>query len=232
LSYKFGVVPPHPCPYLPGNEAQNIVLWPEEIVNKQVASHLNLNGFRRSGDHLYRPHCGACTACESTRVGVADYQLNRASKRCLKNNAKLRIEWAAEFNDELFYPLYAEYINRRHADGDMFPPSYAQFESFLGPMFDFNCYLAVYEGDKLVGVMVYDQFNDGLSAVYSFFDPDKGSFGLGRFLILKLIQLSQDLKLPYLYLGYAVDQCQKMHYKADHHPQERFIDGKWQLIPK
>lgn len=232
MSYKFGVVPPHPCPYIPGNEAQNIVLWPDEVVNKPVASHLNLNGFRRSGEQLYRPHCGACSACESTRILVADYQFNRASKRCLKKSTALRVEWSAKYDGELFYPLYAQYISKRHADGDMYPPSYTQFESFLGPMFDFNCYLSIYEGERLIGVMVYDWLNDGLSAVYSFFDGDNTKLGLGRLLILKLVERTRELNLPYLYLGYAVDQCQKMHYKAEHHPQERFINGKWMLIPK
>ncbi|RMA81266.1 arginyltransferase [Umboniibacter marinipuniceus] len=232
MSYKFGLVPPHPCPYIPGNEAQNIVLWPDEVIDTSVASHLNLNGFRRSGDHLYRPHCGDCNACESTRIQVANYQLNRASKRCLKRNQPLRIEWSSNFDAEAFYPLYEQYITQRHADGDMYPPSYTTFEAFLGPIFAFNCYLSIYDDKELIGVMVYDRLEDGLSAVYSFFDATRAELGLGRLLILKLIELAETLQLPHLYLGYAVDQCQKMQYKGDHHPQERFINGKWQLIPK
>ena len=204
------------------------MLLSDDAVTQNSASQLNYNGFRRSGDHIYRPHCSHCNACESARVAVELFKPNRAAKRCIKANRMLRVEFHTPYDSDAFYPLYERYISHRHREGDMYPPSLDTFDNFLGPIFPFTHYLGVFDGATLIGVMVYDRFVDGLSAVYSFFDPSYEGTSMGRFLILQLLELTKRFELPFLYLGYAVDDCDKMQYKAQYQPQERFVDGLWQ----
>lgn len=226
MDYKFGLTVKHRCPYLDDQEQQNIILTEPEELDDHVVSQLNVNGFRRSGAIMYRPHCGDCTACESSRIVLSEYKMNRSQKRCVKANPDVSIRVIDSISSDPYFELYERYIAERHADGDMYPASRETYDEFLKPS-EFTHYLELTLCDQVIGVMVYDVLYDGLSAVYSFFEPELSSRGLGKLLILALINLATSVRKPYVYLGYAVDECTKMQYKLDFKPQERFKNNQW-----
>lgn len=175
---------------------------------------------------MYRPHCGDCRACESSRIILSEYKMNRSQKRCVKANSDVSIRVIDSINSDRYFELYERYIAERHADGDMYPASRETYDEFLKAS-EFTRYLELTLCDEVIGVMVYDVLYDGLSAVYSFFEPQLSSRGLGKLMILALIDLATSVRKPYVYLGYAVDQCTKMQYKLDFKPQERFKNNQW-----
>jgi arginine-tRNA-protein transferase len=227
---QFYLTPGHPCSYLPRRQAQTLFLDPRETVTPGLYEALSRQGFRRSGGHLYRPHCRTCQACIPSRIPVADFVPKRRQKRVAAGNADLRVEVVpARFEPE-YYELYARYIAGRHQDGDMYPPSTEQFRSFLLSQWCDTLFLCSYLGDSLVAVAVTDQLPGGLSAIYTFFDPDLARRSLGVFSVLEQISLCRRLGLAYLYLGYWIRDCQKMRYKIDYRPIELFTNGTWVRI--
>lgn len=227
---QFYLTPAHPCSYLPGKEARTLFLDPRDTIHPPLYQALTEHGFRRSGGHLYRPHCQGCQACVPTRIPVDRFEPRRNQRRLLSGNRDLtvRIEPAA-FNRR-YYHLYERYISGRHRDGDMYPPSTDQFRSFLLSQWSNSVFLCSYLHDELVAVAVTDQHVAGLSAIYTFFDPDLATRSLGTWSILQQIELAQRADLPYLYLGYWIRDSRKMRYKIDYRPVELFMDGRWTLL--
>ena len=228
---RFFRTPAHPCSYLEGQQAATLFVDPQTRLDVALYSELSRLGFRRSGDYLYRPHCEGCQACIPARVRVADFQPRRRHKRLMQRNADLRVsEEPARYTREI-YRLYARYIDQRHGDGDMYPPSEEQFTSFLTCDWADTRFHCFRDGDdQLLAVAVTDHLDDGLSAVYTFFDPDRGERGLGVNALLWQIQASHRRGLPYLYLGYWIRQCQKMRYKSQYRPLEVLIQGQWREL--
>lgn len=220
----------HPCSYLPQQDSRTLFVAPDEVIDSQLYQQLSWLGFRRSGEHIYRPHCQHCQACISCRVVCQQFHLSRSNKRTLKRNQDLSVAKIDDPCAAQVYALYEKYINIRHADGDMFPANQEQYESFIVSNLGFSHYYGFYEQEKLIAVAVVDQLQDGWSAIYSFFDPFESQRSLGRYLILWQIQQCQQQKLPYLYLGYWVKNCDKMHYKINYRPIELHINGQWQLL--
>jgi len=224
---QFYITPGHACSYLANREAQTLFLDPRETITPMLYEALTRQGFRRSGSHLYRPHCRACQACVPTRIPVAEFAPKRRQRRVAAANADLRVAVAPAAYSEHAYALYARYVSGRHGDGDMYPPSVEQFRSFLLSQWCDTLFLESWLGDELVAVAVTDRLPQGLSAVYTFFDPDQAQRSLGVFSILQQIALCQRLELPHLYLGYWIRDCQKMRYKIDYRPIELFVNGSW-----
>lgn len=224
----FFCTPAHPCSYLEGEQATTLFMDPGVIPGTTLYSQLSRQGFRRSGEYLYRPHCDHCQACIAARVRVADFHLHRRHRRILSRNRDLLVsDEPARYTREV-YRLYARYINDRHADGDMYPPSEEQFTAFLISDWAetrFHCFRS--PQGKLLAVAVTDQLDDGLSAVYTFFDPEHQARSLGVQAILWQIDAFQQQERPYLYLGYWIRQCQKMSYKSQYQPLEVFRQGRW-----
>jgi len=229
-SIRFFSTQPHECGYIAGKQATTVFVDPDLEIDQPLYSQLSSLGFRRSGQHLYRPHCEACRACIPTRLPVASFTPNRQQKRCIKRNLDLDVKFTSKLNLERHYPLYERYISLRHYDGDMYPPTTEQFESFLSSQWGNAQCLEVTLNDTLVGVAVTDQLNDALSAVYTFFDPDYDKRSLGVFSLLMQIQAAQSRELKYLYLGYWIESCQKMRYKTDYRPIQLLDSGHWQEI--
>ena len=230
-SARFFLTPPHTCSYLPEEQAQTIFLDPRERVGPELYTALTAKGFRRSGAHLYRPQCEQCRACIPTRIPVAEFKPRRAQRRADKRNADLRYELGhAEYRPEV-YRLYERYIAVRHRDGDMYPASPDQFKSFLLCPWSSTYYLSAYDGDTLLAVAVLDRLEDGLSAIYTFFEPDCPERSLGTQMVLEEIRMAQALDLPYLYLGYWIEQAEKMRYKAEFRPVELLVNNYWQRHP-
>jgi arginine-tRNA-protein transferase len=221
---------PHPCSYKESEQAATVFVDPDLVIDKAINSKLSDLGYRRSGAHLYRPDCDFCQACISCRVPVAEFQFNRSQRRILRRNESLRVVEKSDLTDYIAYDLYQRYINQRHLDGDMFPASLEQYEAFIKTkMFDTRFFL-FYEQEELLAVSVVDFLEQGLSAVYTFFDPDQGQRSLGNFAILWQIKTCQKLGLPYVFLGYWIKGCGKMEYKSKFRPLEMLINGRWVLV--
>lgn len=218
---------PHECSYLQGKEATSIFIDPAYPVDKNLYSRLSERGFRRSGAHVYRPHCSNCNACTPARIPVASFKMNRKQRRCWKKNSDLTISSVTSIDTDEHYQLYARYIEQRHSDGDMFPPTPEQYRSFLSKEWQITEYLELRKDDQLLMVAVCDRLNDGYSAVYTFFEPEEEKRSLGSLGVLWQIKLAAIQQLPYVYLGYWIKECQKMSYKTQYRPLELLINGFW-----
>ncbi|WP_020209244.1 arginyltransferase [Gilvimarinus chinensis] len=224
---KLFATAPHPCSYLEGEEATTVFIDPAAEVDQDLYSQLSRLGFRRSGSHLYRPHCAACQACVSSRIPVRLFKANRSQKRCIKKNSDLQLHLVDSIQTDEHYSLYESYINNRHADGDMYPPTREQYEAFLSAEWGTTRYIEYRLQDRLLGVAVCDELTDGLSAVYTFFDSQEAKRSLGTFAILVQIRKAQDMGLEYVYLGYWIRNCQKMAYKTQYRPLQLLINKHW-----
>jgi arginine-tRNA-protein transferase len=234
-SYKVGITQTFPCSYLPNKEERLLIAIDERLQNSRGYSLLMMEGFRRSGDQSYRPHCPHCNACNSLRVLVDQFSPSKSQKRSLKRNAHFQIFTSEQLKDD-YYPLYESYINTCHQDGSMFPANYEQFQTFLSSKLAKQLFIETWLEDngkrQLVCLAVTDILTNGLSAVYTFYHPDFKSNGLGVFSILTQIDFCKKMKLPYLYLGYQIDDCQKMNYKNRYFPYEKFIEKQWKVVNK
>lgn len=218
----------HECGYLPGHTAMNLVPDPCVPMSMDLYGQLIELGYRRSGAHTYRPHCRSCRQCLPCRVDISRFRPNRSQRRCLQTNRdctshRLR----AAYIDEHFQ-LYRRYINARHASGNMANPLPQDFKSFLYSDWSDTFFLEIREDGRLLAVAVCDQTRSGLSAVYSYFNPDMNQRSLGTYCLLKTIELTAELGLDYVYLGYLINGCGKMRYKQNFRPLQVYRDNQWQ----
>lgn len=224
---KFYATQPHPCSYLPDEQAVTLFLDPHQSIDAITYGKLSELGFRRSGEHLYRPHCSQCGACIPARIPVADFTPNSQQKRIFKRNQDLQARTIRPVMSDEIYQLYARYITARHSDGDMYPPSREQFDSFLVSEDDFCEFIEFRLDGRLLAVAVTDRLHIGLSAVYTFFDPDEARRSLGRYAILWQVEQARRANLPAVYLGYWIRNCQKMSYKTEYRPLEMLVNQRW-----
>ncbi len=218
---------PHACSYLPGRTATSLFLDPRQpLDSRQYASFMRL-GFRRSGDLVYRPHCRECNACIPVRIPVERFRPNRGQKRVWQRNRDLTvIAQPPVFRQEQF-DLYRRYQAARHAGGGMDDPDPQKYLNFLGARHIHTVFHEFRLREKLLGVAVTDILPDGLSAVYTFFDPDEKRRALGVHAVLWQIEHARERQLPWLYLGYWIEECPKMSYKGHYRPLEAFLQGHW-----
>ncbi|HEY7771912.1 MAG TPA: arginyltransferase [Marinagarivorans sp.] len=217
----------HDCSYLEDQKATTLFVDPAAALDTDTYSALSELGFRRSGCHIYRPHCYDCAACISVRVAVHGFSASRSQKRCIKRNSDLDITVTQQPNMDEHYPLYERYINARHADGDMYPPNRQQYLEFLNNPLGCTDYIEFRSAGKLIGCAVSDHLDNGLSAIYTYFCPEHTARSLGRFAILYQIERAKKLSLPYLYLGYWIKNCEKMNYKSQYQPLQLLINQQW-----
>ncbi|NNL07236.1 MAG: arginyltransferase [Gammaproteobacteria bacterium] len=217
----------HECGYLPDHRATNLVPDPCVQMSMPLYSQLIELGYRRSGSYTYRPHCSNCRQCIPCRIPVARFRPNRSQKRCLQANRDCLIEMKnAGFSDEHF-SLYQRYINARHVDGNMANPLPEDYSHFLYSDWSDTFFLEFREESQLLAVAVCDRVNTGLSAVYSYFEPDKPNRSLGTYCVLKMIEQARRMGLDHLYLGYLIHQSQKMRYKQYFRPLEVLVGHRW-----
>ncbi len=221
---------PHSCSYLENQEATTLFVDPRQPVEQKLYSNLSQLGFRRSGSHIYRPHCTHCDACIAARIPVDLFEPRRGQRRTWNRNHDLVIRATDDMRDDAAFELYQNYIESRHSDGDMYPPEREQYESFLSNAWDCTRYYRFYDRDSLVALAVVDELMDGLSAIYTFFDPALDKRSLGGFAILWQIEKAREMGLAYLYLGYWVRDCQKMAYKSDYRPLELYVNNRWTTL--
>lgn len=234
-SHQFYVTAPQPCPYLPGKVERKLFT----ALQGDGACHLNdvlsHQGFRRSQNVLYRPSCAGCSACLSARIVVNDFQPTRGQRRVLRRNVDLeriaRSPWATEAQ----YDLFRRYLDARHATGGMADMDMNEFAAMIEESPVRSRVIEYYRPRhgqprrELTAVCLTDILSDGVSMVYSFFDPSLDARSLGTYIILDHVRLAAEAGLPYVYLGYWVPGSAKMDYKARFQPLEIFADSRWSL---
>ncbi len=225
---RFFSTPAHTCSYLEDREATTLFVDPHARITNRLYTDLSRMGFRRSGDYLYRPHCRGCDACIPARVDTRYFSPRRRHRRILRANRDLRVERIEPVYTPELYRLYSRYIESRHGNGDMYPPSQEQFTSFLMSRWSDTAFYCFREGDRLRAVAVTDRLEDGLSAVYTFFEPELPRRSLGTWAILWQIEECRRQGLPWLYLGYWISACAKMRYKDDFRPLQLLRNGRWE----
>jgi len=227
---QFYLTAPYPCSYLPEQSARSQVVTPNELVDDAVYSQLIRAGFRRSGLYTYRPQCDQCRACVPVRLVVEEFQPNRSQRRTWKRNQQLEAVLCEQTFDARHYNLYRRYQASRHPGGGMDQDSEDQYRQFLLQSGVSTLLVEFRDAVSLRMVSVVDVVEDGLSSVYTFFDPDMPQAGFGTYNILWQIELCRRMGLPYLYLGYWIAASDKMAYKANFQPLQGFADGQWQRL--
>lgn len=220
----------HECGYYPERQARNLVLDPQSPYLAQAYANAVDHGFRRSGGHIYRPHCPDCDVCTATRIDVQRFQPDRSQRRCLARNADLEIATVPARQSDEAFALYARYLDNRHGDGPMAGPTPEEFERFLISRWGRTVFIELRLAKELLAVAVTDVMPQGLSAVYTFYAPEHPRRSLGTFAILQQIALAQRRELPFVYLGYWLPGHPKMDYKRRFSALQILREGRWQEL--
>jgi arginine-tRNA-protein transferase len=233
---QFYATAPYPCSYLPGKTARSQVATPSHLIHADLYGELVNAGFRRSGLYTYRPYCDECKGCTATRIPVKHFSPNRSQKRAWKKHLGLEVRVLNLGYQEEHYQLYQHYQHERHAGVDSEQEDQDQYMQFLlqsrvnSRIVEFRDGPHDSHPGRLRMVSMIDILEQGISSVYTFFDTSNVSASYGSFSILWQIQQALELDLPYLYLGYYIEQSKKMSYKAKFQPIEGLIDDHWQPI--
>ncbi len=232
-SIKLYISTEHKCSYLPNLQAQSIFVYPEQNMTQSLYQRLIQQGFRRSGEYVYRPHCKTCQACVSVRLDVQQFVLSRSQKRCKNKNKHLIVRDLPSKYNETHYQMYAHYVQSRHVGGGMDEPDTEKYMNFLTSKWCDTTFFEFKEQDHLIALAATDIVSDGFSAVYTFFDTDhelqKRSLGVNS--IIWQAEEAQKRGLKWLYLGYWIKNCQKMNYKEKYQPLEYYYNNCWNAQP-
>lgn len=218
---QFYLTIPTPCPYLPGRQERKIFTQLDPLAGPQLNDYLTHSGFRRSQNVLYRPACETCRECRSLRVLASDFRLTKSMKRVRSKNKHLTREVCEAYATQEQFSLMRKYLLSRHTGGGMSDMDFIRYEMMVEECASATDIVEYRNPEgELVACVLIDFLNDGLSMVYSFFDPDLSTQSLGKFMILDHIKRCKDMGLPFLYLGYWVEGSPKMDYKALFQPAE------------
>ncbi len=224
----FYATPEHDCSYLPGRRAVTVFVDPAQPKTPEMYSALAPHGFRRSGVHLYVPRCPGCAACVPVRVPAAEFRGRRRHRRVRRLNRDLAVRLCEPVFEASHYALYCRYQRARHRGGGMDAPSPETYLGFLASDWSETLFYEFSLDGAPLAVAVLDVLADGLSAVYTFFEPSEQRRALGVNAVLFALEETARRGLPWLYLGYWVSGCRKMEYKREYLPQERLVGGRWQ----
>jgi arginine-tRNA-protein transferase len=222
----------HPCGYWPERSARDLVLDPRDPRLPRLYPMSLAWGFRRSGDIVYRPHCAGCRACVAVRIPIEGFVPDRSQRRTLARNAAIDARILPAERTEEHFALYQRYLAARHPRGGMDGHGAAEFDQFLIGAWSQSRFLELrdHASHRLLAVAVTDVSDDALSAVYTFYDPDEASRGLGTLAILRQIEWARRDRRKYLYLGYWIAGHDKMDYKRRFRPLEGFDGHGWHAL--
>lgn len=218
---------PQPCDYLENEIAISLFISPDVKVDSSTYEYLLGVGFRRSGTYVYRPHCEACQACKPSRLQTAQFNPSRSQQRVVSKNKDIEVRCVEATFNEVHYQLYLKYQESRHTGGSMASFDEKLYKGFLCKSLGESVFIESWLDDKLIAVALTDIFQNALSAVYTFFDPDYSDRSLGTFSVLEQIRLARSINKRFLYLGYYIAESQKMSYKQNFKPLEVLEDEKW-----
>ncbi len=221
---------PYGCSYLPNRIARSQVATPSHLIDNDTYSNLVRAGFRRSGVFTYRPYCDACNECVPVRIPVSLHLANRSQRRALVRHADLVARQVPLAFLEEHYALYQRYQAERHTGGGMDRDNRDQYAHFLLQTHVDSRLIEFRENGILRMVSIVDMLPDGISSVYTFYDPELAQASLGTYAILWQLELCRELTLPYLYLGYWIRGSRKMAYKANFLPLEGLLHGEWHTL--
>lgn len=224
--------PVHACSYLPGKLAQSLYVDNEASLDAVTYSRLAEQGFRRSGDLVYRPDCLKCKACVPVRIPVARFTPNRSQLRTLRDNRDVTVTPKPAVYAEEHYRLFCRYLDARHEEGGMANSSPEDYLGFLASEWSDTRFVEFRAQGQLLAVAVVDVLDGGLSAVYTFFDPQQTARGLGTLAVLWQIGEARRLGLEWVYLGFWIGDCRKMNYKERFRPLEALLDSEWRVFEK
>ena len=217
----------HPCGYLDDEKAQSLFVHPGYPVTSSIYAQLIEQGFRRSGDEIYAPHCPHCSSCISVRLPVKKFKPSRSQKRCLSKNRATQVIVKPAVFEQSHYDMYLRYQAVRHSDSSMATVSPDEYFSFLGSSWCNTRFVEFSINNELAGVAVIDQFEQAWSAVYTFFEPKFNDYSLGVYAVLWQIEQVILQQKEFLYLGFWIQACKKMAYKSDYQPLQLLIDKQW-----
>ncbi|MFV1852332.1 MAG: arginyltransferase [Thalassospira sp.] len=228
LTQHYFMTAPMPCPYLPGRFERKLVTELRGPEANSVHDLLSRAGFRRSHSIAYLPACSDCNACIPVRVRCDGFEVNKSFRRIQNKNRDLTRTVLPATATQEQYQLFSTYQDARHGNGDMARMDARDYRAMIeDSTIDTSIFEYRREDDSLIAVALVDNLADGLSAVYSFFDPAEHRRGLGTYIILDLIDEAKLLDLPHIYLGYWIGECRKMSYKMRFQPLEGFRNGQW-----
>ncbi len=232
---QFFITAPSPCPYLPGRVERKVFTHLVGQDARGLNTQLSQGGFRRSQNIAYRPACDGCAACVSVRVPVNTFRPSRSFRRTIRENADVDSTVVKSHAASEHYSLFRAYIDSRHGDGGMADMTVLDFSAMVDDNFvdsrlvEYRRRGADGQPGELLAAVLLDILGDGISMIYSFYDPEQQRRSLGTYMILDNIGRVKRLGLPYLYLGYWVRGSRKMDYKARFLPQERLTAEGWVL---
>ena len=223
---KIGLTASNQCSYLKDQQERVAVILDPDLHTPSDYEVFLSNGFRRSGDTIYRPQCEQCQACQAIRVSIPNIKWSKSQKRLL-NKAK-HITWKLKTQlDDNWFNIYHLYIEARHKNGRMHPANKAVFESFILSDWIQPQFIHVYDDNKLVAVAVTDCLPNSLSAFYTFYDPEH-PLSLGTLCVLLQLKQGQIMQKQWLYLGYQIDDCPAMNYKVRFQHHQKLVNQRWQ----
>ena len=232
---QFFITAPSPCPYLPGRMERKVFTHLVGPDARHLNTHLSQTGFRRSQNIAYRPACDGCGACSSARVPVKSFEWHKGFRRILKLNDDVHSEIMTAKATSQQYSLFRSYIDQRHSEGGMSDMTVLDFAAMVDDtlvdsrIVEYRTPTDYQPEGELIAAVLMDLLDDGVSLIYSFFDPTMASRSLGTFVILDMIRRTEHMGLPYVYLGFYVAGSEKMTYKARFLPQERLTPDGWKL---
>lgn len=215
------------CPYLDDQKSASILVDPDHEVDRNLFSMLSRSGFRRSGEMLYSPKCPSCNACVSVRIPSARFKPSKSQKRVWRKNLDLRVTLEEVRFDQEHFDMYLRYQQHRHPDSSMCDEDVTKYTGFIDSEFSRSKLLVFRLDGRLIGISVLDQFDGGISAVYTFFDPEFSNRSIGTHAILYALKLAKAHEIPFVYLGYWIDGSQKMDYKRNFRPLQGYAERQW-----
>ncbi|MDT8327596.1 MAG: arginyltransferase [Roseovarius sp.] len=232
IAPQFYVTAPQPCPYLEGRMERKLFTALQGEGAQRLNDGLSKQGFRRSQNVLYRPSCADCAACLSARINVAEFSATKSQRKTIRRNAGLTRRATSPWATEEQYSLFRRYLESRHATGGMADMDTFEFAAMVEetPIRTRVVEYADGTSGDLVAVCLTDILDDGVSMVYSFYEPDMQSASLGTYVILDHVRIAQENDLPYVYLGYWVPGSDKMGYKAGFSGLEVYVGNAWQKM--
>jgi leucyl-tRNA---protein transferase len=232
---QFFITAAGPCPYLPGRLERKVFTHLVGPDSKQLNSQLSQSGFRRSQNIAYRPACDGCSSCVSVRVPVNSFEWTKSFRRTLQRNADITSTVVPAKAKSEHYSLFRTYIDHRHGEGGMADMTVLDFAAMVDDtlvdsrIIEYRIPTAYQPGGELIAAVLVDLLNDGVSLIYSFFDPELEKRSLGTYIILDMIRRTARMDQPFVYLGFWIRESHKMHYKSRFLPQERLGANGWAL---